>query len=78
MKQIALDGSLNELSADALTLQIGCAESTLASFLFVLSFYGESLGGCGFTTDSSTVALQAPLDSARGELSSDTRTLTSR
>ena len=39
MKQIALDGSLNELSADALTVQIGCAESWLVSLLFVLSFY---------------------------------------
>ena len=43
MKQITLDSPLKKLSSDALTVQIGCTESTLASFLFVLSFYGESL-----------------------------------
>ena len=77
MKQIALDSPLKKLSSDALTVQIGCAESPLASFLFVLSFYGESLGGCGFTTVLSTIALQAPLDRAHGELRSDTQTLIS-
>ena len=42
-----------------------------------LSFYGESLGGRGFVTVLATIALQAPLDRARGELPSDTRTLIS-
>ena len=45
-KQIALDSSLNELSIDLLhilTVQISCAESPLASFLFVFNLYGESL-----------------------------------
>ena len=72
MKQISLDSPLKKLSSDALTVQIGCMESPLASFLFVLSFYGESLGGCGFATVLSTITLQAPLDRARGELRSDT------
>ena len=66
MKQIALDSPLKKLSSDALIVQIGCAESLLASFLFVLRFYGESLGGCGFATVLSTIALQAPLDRAPG------------
>ena len=61
-----LDSSLNELSTDALTVQIGSAEPLLASFLFVLSFYEESLGGRGYITDT----LQAPLDRARGKLPS--------
>ena len=56
-------------------MQIGSAEPPLASFLFVLSFYGESLGGRGYVTVLRTDALQGPLDRARGELSSDTRTL---
>ena len=60
MKQIALDSSLKKLSTDALTVQIGCAELPLASFLFVLSFYGESLGGRGFVTVLSTIVLRAP------------------
>ena len=72
MKQSALDSPLNKLSSDALTVQIGCAELPLASFLFVLSFYRESLGGCGFATVLSTITLQASLDRARGELRSDT------
>ena len=71
-----LDSLLNELSTDALTVQIGSAEPPLASFLFVLSFYGGSLGGRGYVTVLSTDALQVPLDRARGELPSDTRTLT--
>ena len=50
MEKIALDSSLNELSADALTMQNGSAEPLLASFLFVLSSYGEHLGGRGFVT----------------------------
>ena len=50
MKKIALDSSLNELSTDALTVQNGSAEPLLASFLFVLSFYGESLSGRDFVT----------------------------
>ena len=49
----------------------------LSSFLLVLSFYGESLGGRGFVTVLPTIALQTPLDRARGELPSDTRTLIS-
>ena len=77
MKQIAVDSSMKKLSIEALTLQIGCAESPLASFLLVLSFYGESLGGRGFLTVFPTIVLQAPLDRARGELPSDTRTLIS-
>ena len=56
-------------------MQIGLAEPPLASFLFVLSFYGESLGGRGYVTVLRTDALQAPLDRARGELCSDARTL---
>ena len=72
MKQTALDSSLKKLSTDALIVQISRMESPLASFLFVLSFYGESLGGCGFVTVLSTITLQAPLDRARGELPSDT------
>ena len=75
MKQIALDSSLEKLSTDALTLQIGLAESPLASFLLVLSFCGENVGGRGFITVLSTIALQAPLDRARRELPSDTQTL---
>ena len=50
MKQITVDSSLNKLSTEALTVQIGRAELTLASFFVVLSFYGESLGGRGFVT----------------------------
>ena len=72
MKQTALDSSLKKLSTDALTVQISRTESPLALFLFVLSFYGESLGGCGFITVLSMITLQAPLDRARGELPSDT------
>ena len=55
-------------------MQIGSAELQLASFLFVLSFYGESLGGRGSTTVLCTIALQAPSDSARGKLPSGTQT----
>ena len=77
MEQIAVDSSMKKLSIEALTLQIGPAESPLASFLLVLSFYGESLGGRGFVTVLPTIALQAPLDEARGELPSGTRTLIS-
>ena len=64
MNQIAVDSSMKKLSTEALTLQIGCAESPLASFLLVhvLSFYGESLGGRGFVTVLPTIVLQAPLD----------------
>ena len=77
MKQIAVDSLMKKLSTEALTLQIGCAESSRASFLLVLSFYGESLGGRCFIVVLPTIALQAPLDRARGELPSDTRTLIS-
>ena len=72
MKLIALDCSLMQLYTDALTVQIGHAESPLTSFLFVLSFYEESLGGHGFITVLSTIALQALSDRARRELASDT------
>ena len=75
MKQIAVDNSMKNLSIEALTLQIGPAELPLASFSLVLSFYGESLCGRGFVTVLPTIALQAPLGRARGELPSDTRTL---
>ena len=74
MKQIVVDSSMKKLSIEVLTLQIGPAESPLASFLLVLSFYGESFGGGGFVTVLPMIALQAPLDRARGELPSDTRT----
>ena len=77
MKQIAVDSSMKKVSTEALTLQIGPAESPLTSFLLVLSFYGESLGGRGFVTVLPTITLQAPLDRARGELPSDIRTLIS-
>ena len=56
-------GSAVDRSTDALTLQIGPAESPL-------SFYGENLGGRGFVTVLPTIALQAPLDRTRGELPS--------
>ena len=56
MKQIAVDSSMKKLSIEVLTLQIGCAESPLGSFLLVLSFYGESLGGRGFVTVLPTIA----------------------
>ena len=45
-----VDRSLKKLSIETLTMKIGHAESPLASLLFVLSFYGESLGGRGFVT----------------------------
>ena len=77
MKQITVDSSMKKLSTEALTLQIGCMESPLDSFLLVLSFYGESLDGCGFVTVLPMIALQTPLDRARGELPSNTRTLIS-
>ena len=56
-------------------MQIGSAEPLLTSFLFVLSFYEESLGGHGYVTVLSTDTLQVSLDRACGELPSDTRTL---
>ena len=56
-------------------MQIGFAEPPLASFLFVLTFYEESLGGRGYVTILSTDTLQAPLDGACGELPFDTRIL---
>ena len=77
MKRITVDSSMKKLSTEALTLQIGRAESPLVSFLLVLSFYGESLGGRGFVTVLPAIALQASLDRARGGLPSDTRTLIS-
>ena len=72
MKQMTVYRSLKKLSIEILTMKIGCAESPLASFLSVLSFYGETLGGCGFITVLATVELQAPLDRACGEVPSDT------
>ena len=48
MRKIALDSSLNEISTDTLTVKISSTELPLALFLFVLSFYGESLDGCSF------------------------------
>ena len=56
---------MKKLSTEPLTLQIGRAESPLASFLLVLSFCGESLGGRGFLTVFPTITLQEPLDRAR-------------
>ena len=68
-KEIVLDSSLTELSIDLLTVQISCTEPPLALFLFVLNLYGESLGGHGFVVVVlSTIASQALLDSACGEL----------
>ena len=49
----------------------------VASSYAYVSFYGESLGGHGFVMVLPTITLQAPLDRARGELPSDTQTLTS-
>ena len=72
---MTVDRSLKKLSIEPLTTKVGCAESPLASFLFVLSFYEETLGGRGLVTVLSTIALQAPLDKVRGEIPSDTRTL---
>ena len=66
MKQITVNSSMKKLSIEALTLQISRAESPLDSFLLVLSFYGESLGGCGFVTVLLTIALQVLLDRAHG------------
>ena len=62
MEQTALDSALNELSIDLLNVQIGCAESLLALFLFVLSLYGKGLGGHGFTMVLSTIALAESLN----------------
>ena len=45
MVKHAWDSSLNKLCVDALTVQIGSAESPLASLLFVLSLYREILRG---------------------------------
>ena len=40
MKQMTVDSSLKKLSTEAFTMQIGCAESPLALFLFfVLCFH---------------------------------------
>ena len=75
MKQMTVDRSQKKLSIETLTVKIGRAESPLASLLFVLSFHGETLGGRGFVTVLATIAFQVPLDRARGELPSDTRTL---
>ena len=38
MKQITVDSSLNKLSTEALTVQIGSAELTLASFFCCIKF----------------------------------------
>ena len=70
----ALDSSLNELSTDALTVQIGSAEPLLASFLFVLSFYEESLGGRGYVTVLSRYKHRW-IELVESYLASDTRTL---
>ena len=48
MKQSAVESSMKKLSTEVLTLQISPPELPLASFLLILSFYGESLDGCGF------------------------------
>ena len=75
MKQMTVERSLKKLSIETLTMKIGRAESPPASFLFVLSFFRETLGGRGFVTVLSTIALQTPLDRAHGGLPSGTRTL---
>ena len=61
-KLIAPDNSQNELSIDHLTVKIGCTDVPLDSLLFVLSLYGETLGGRGlirngfcYDRDTSTV-----------------------
>ena len=66
---------MNKLYVDALTVQIGSAELPLASLRFVLSLYGEISGVRNSYALSSTIALQAPLDSARRKLSSSSQTL---
>ena len=58
-------------------MQIGCVGSLLASFWHILSFYGESLGECGFVMILPTIAIQALSDRAHGELPSDTQSLIS-
>ena len=68
MKQNTVDRPQKRLSIEILIMKIGRTESPLALLLFVLSFYGETLGGRGFVTVLATIALQAPLDRARGEL----------
>ena len=73
MKQLALDSSLEKLSSDVLTLQVGCAESPLASFLYLW----RKFRWVWLRNDLSTIALQAPSDRTRGELRSDSRTLIS-
>ena len=73
-KQIALDSSLNGLSFDGLTVQIDSAESPLASFSFVLTFYGKNSSGRGSNTVLCTIAFQEPSDSAHGELPSGIKT----
>ena len=58
-------------------MQIGCVGLLLALFWFVLSFYGESLGGCGFVMVLPTIVIQALSDKAHGELPADTQSLIS-
>ena len=65
---MTVDRLLKKLSIETLTMKIGRAESPLASFVFRWAWLRNGL-------ILSTIALQAPLDRARGELPSDTRTL---
>ena len=50
MARSTLDSSLNELSDDALTMQIAGVKLPLAPLMLVSRLYGESLGRHGFTT----------------------------
>ena len=65
MKQMTVERSLKKLSIETLTMKIGRAESPLASFLFVLSFYEETLGGRGFVT---VFVYDRVTSTARGEI----------
>ena len=69
MKQITVDSSLNKLSIEALTVQIGYSELMLVSFF---KFLWRTFRRAWLCNGS---ALQVPLDRARGELLSDAETL---
>ena len=56
-------------------MQIDSAELPLASFLFVLTFYGKNSSGHGSNTVLCTIAFQKPSDSAHGELSPGIKTI---
>ena len=70
MKQIAVDSSTKKLSTEALILQIG-------PIFACIKFLWRKFMWAWLLTVWPTILLQAPLDRARGELPSDTRTLIS-